>query len=254
METLLNIVVSSTVSSNDSALLLELARANGMMSRSEQHTLRQHMGLRKQRDQLHRSMKKVMSTALLARLAERGVTLNNDGDEEDFDVGGGYIKNITEDGIRYDFRLDIETQTEKYAWVMWAFPQSEEDYSDGSFNPRRLANQLLRELSSVFLADSWKPDLYAEAKLTFCFVDWQLFEIFCHLMDGAKLNNRFSAILIDPEALSVNEERFFPSANYPDCTSLFDLPPVMSFTHDFADVAEELTGDDFLVFNDREEE
>ena len=249
VETLLNIVVSSTVSSNDSALLLELARANGMMSKSEQHTLRQHMGLRKQRDELHRSMKKVMSTTLLARLAERGVALNNDGDGEDFDVGGGYIKNVTENGIRYDYRLDVESQTEKYTWVLWAFPQSEEDYSDGSFNPRQLANQLLKELSPVFLADAWTSDLYTEAKLTFCFVDWQLFEIFCHLMDGSKLNNRFSAILIDQDALSVKEERFFPSANFPNSTSLFDLPPVMSITHDSADVAEELTGDDFLIFD-----
>ena len=73
-------------------------------------------------------------------------------------------------------------------------------------------------------------------------------------MDGAKLNNRFSAILIDQEALSVKEERSFPAANFPDSTSLFDLPPIMSFTHDFADVAEELTGDDFLIFDDSEEE
>ena len=255
VETVLNIVVSSDASPDDTVgLLRELARANGMMSKSEQHTLRQHMGLRKQRDELHRSMKKVMSTTLLARLAERGVALNNDGDGEDFDVGGGYIKNVTENGIRYDFRLDAESKEEKYTWVLWAFPQSEEDYSDGSFNPRQVANQLLKELSPVFLADAWTPDLYAEAKLTFCFVDWQVFMIFCHLMDGAKLNNRFSAILIDADALNVKEERLFPSADYPDSTSLFDLPPVMSFTHDFADVAEELTGDDFLIFDDSGEE
>ena len=253
-ETLLNIVVSSDVASEEpSALLRELARANGMMSRSEQKALHQHLGLRKQRDQLHVSVKRAMSTTLLARLAECGVGLNGDGNDG-FDVGGGYIKNVTEMGIRYDFRLDVESESEKYAWVIWAFPQSEEDYSDGSFNPRQLASQLMRELSPVFLADSWTPDLYSEAKITFCFVDWQLFECFCHLLNGAKLNNRFSAILIDQEALNVQEERILPSASFPDSTSLFDLPPVMSITHDIADVAEEITGDDFLIFDEGGEE
>jgi len=253
-ETLLNIVVSSVAAAEEpSALLKELARANGMMSRSEQKALHQHLGLRKQRDQLHVSVKRVMSTTLLARLVERGVGLNGDGDD-DFDVGGGYIKNVTEMGIRYDFRLDVESKSEKYTWVIWAFPQSEDDYSDGNFNPRQLASQLVRELSPVFLADSWTPDLYSAAKITFCFVDWQLFECFCHLLNGAKLNNRFSAILIDQEALNIQEERILPSASFPDSTSLFDLPPVMSITHDSADVAEEITGEDFLIFDEDGEE
>ena len=146
--------------------------------------------------------------------------------------------------------MDVESESEKYAWVIWAFPQSEEDYSDGSFNPRQLASQLMRELSPVFLADSWTPDLYSEAKITFCFVDWQLFECFYRLLNGAKLNNRFSAILIDQETLDVQEERILPSAGFPDSTSLFDLPPVMSITHDSADVAEEITGEDFLIFDE----
>ena len=109
-------------------------------------------------------------------------------------------------------------------------------------------------MSPVFLADSWTPDLYSEAKITFCFVSWQLFECFCHLLNGAKLNNRFSAILIDKDALNVQEERILPSASFPDSTSLFDLPPVMSITHDSADVAEEITGEDFLIFDEDGEE
>lgn len=248
-ETLLNIAASSNIE-DTASLLRELARANGMMSRSEQQALRQHMSLRRERDEFHGSMKRVMSTVILARLAERGVSLREEGDGRTLDVAGGFIKNVSEDGIRYDFKLDVDSAASKYTWVLWAFPQAEEDYSDGSFNPRRLSNLLMRELSPVFLADQWTPTLYEGAKLSFCFVDWQLFECFCHLLSGARLNNRFSAILIDQDALSIKEERVFPSIAFPDCASMFDLPPIMSITQDIDDVAEELTGDDFLIFEE----
>ena len=255
VETLMNIVVSAGASSKETAALYkEMARANGMMSRSEQKVLKNHMELRKQREELHGSVKAMISTVIIARLAERGVSINPEGDDNAFVMAGGYIKNITEMGIRYDFGMDIESKMERYTWIFWAFPQSEDDYSDGSFNPRALSNQLMRELSSIFLADSWKPELYAAAKLTFCFVDWQLFECFCHLLAGAKLHNRFSAILIDPEDYFVKEERLFESADYPNSESLFNLPPVMSITQDIDDVAEEITGNDFLIFEVQGEE
>ncbi len=254
VEALMNIVVASGGTDEETMTLYrKMARANGMMSKSEQQLLHQHMELRKQRDSLHGSVKKMISTTILARLAERGVGISSEYGDDTFDVAGGFIKNVTEMGIRYDFRLDLESETEQYAWIFWAFPQSEDDYSDGSFNPRALSNQLMRELSAVFLADSWKPELYADAKLTFCFVDWQLFECFCHLLVDAKLNNRFSAILINPDDFTVSEERIFESADHPDNASIFDLQPVMSITQDIDDIAGEVTGNDFLIFEEGEE-
>ena len=78
-ETLLNIVVSSDVDeARHVDLYRELARANGMMSRSEQQVLQRHMELRKQREELHGSVKQMISTVVLARLAERGVGIHSD--------------------------------------------------------------------------------------------------------------------------------------------------------------------------------
>jgi len=253
VNTLFSIVLNTDNDSDETGTLFwQLARANGMMSQAEQRSIRQYIGLSKKRAKIHANIKKMMSMTLIAGLAVRGVSINGEGDGEEYIADGGYIKNVTEMGLRYDFRFYVDTTDSKYTWVLWAFPQSEEDYSDGSFDPRSLASKLLRELSPVFLADSWIPDLYNEMKLSFCFVDRQLFECFCNLVADAKLNNRYSAILVDIDEIDIKEERVFISAIYPDSKSLFDMPRITNTT--IADFEEGLSEDDFLIYSDNRED
>lgn len=254
-ETLMKIVESSGTSSKDMITLYEeIARANGMTSTVIQKKMLREMEIEKYRDKLRSTVKDTIYTVLLAKLAERGNWVNRQKEDYDLDVQAGFLKNITEMGILYDTRMDITHEGEHYTWILWLFPYSREDYSSGSFKPRRLANQLVRELSPVFLTDSWKPELYADAKLTFCFADEDLFNYFCHILSAAKLNNRFSAVLTNPKDLRYLKEELFPSANYPNCISLFSLPPVLSITDEISDVAEEITENNYLIYDEENEE
>lgn len=250
-ETLMNIVESTGTSGKEMVdLYEEMAKANGMMSKVIQKKMLQEMKMEKHQIILRKNVKELMFTILLARLAERGNWVNAQKDDFDLDVQGGCLKNITEMGIRYDTRMDITHEGEHYTWILWLFPHSEEDFPRGGFNPKSLANQLVRGLSPVFLADSWQPELYVDTKLTFCFADEAVFESFCNVLSGAKLNNRFSAILIDPKELRIFKEELFPSSNYPNSISLFSFPPMMNITDEISDVAEEVAENDYLIYEE----
>ena len=251
VETLMNIVVSSDTSGKEMVNLYEeIAMANGMTSKSIQKKVFAEMEMEKQRNYHQSRAKKLMFMILLTTLAERGNWFNRQKDDLDLDGQGGYLKNITEIGLHYDTGMDIRYKEENYTWILWLFPYSEESYPSGNFDPKRIANQLVRELSPVFLADSWKPELYADAKLTFCFANEALFECFCNALSGAKLNNRFSAILIDLNGIRYSKEELFHSANYPNTISLFSLPKVLSITDDISDVAEEITENEFIIYDE----
>ena len=251
MATLVSIVMGANASSKEMTdLYIEMARANGMMSRAEQKVLYHQMEEHKQRNNLQSALKEMIFTILYARLIERGINVNEDDKDYLFDLKGGFLKNITEMGIRYDIRMNVMFKGEHYTWILWAFPYTENDYPKGSYNPKKIASKLVRELSPVFLTDSWVPELYADAKLTFCFADGALFECFCNVLTGAKLSNRLSAVLINTEDPRYIQERIFPSANYPDSISLFSLPPVMSINHESLDVEEEVTGNDYLIYDE----
>ncbi len=248
-ETLLKIVETSNVPKKDYLdLYKELARANGMMLKAEEHYIRQFINAFTQRNDMHKSVKELMSTIILARLAERGVAIKGT-ENVDIFASSGCLKNVTELDIRYDFNLDVATKQQQFTWVFWTFPQTKEDFVKESFEPRNIANKLIKELSPVFLADAWNPKLYSETKISFCFVDGALFDNFCSLLTGAKLNNRFSAVLIDEDNCSIKNEYIFASADHINEKSLFDLPPVTSFTPSKSEGDKEIV-DEFVTFSE----
>ena len=64
----------------------------------------------------------------------------------------------------------------------------------------------------MFLTDAWKgTNTSLPDKVSFCFTDENLFTKFCQMMEKAKLNNMFSAILIDTSVPAVVKETSFDS-------------------------------------------
>ena len=98
------------------------------------------------------------------------------------------------------------------------------------------------------------PELYKDYKISFCFADDTLYDLFLLSLSQAKFNNRFSAILINDGKCRFEEEHQFESADHSDETSLLDLPPTIGISYSDNGVVEELTGNDFIFIEDVDDE
>lgn len=84
----------------------------------------------------------------------------------------------------------------------------------------------LRMQENLFLADAWYPEETRHIKTSLVYFDEVFFNEFVETMSIAKLNNRFSAILIDLNSSKVVKEFLFPCKNFPNEKSIFDLPTI----------------------------
>jgi hypothetical protein len=73
----------------------------------------------------------------------------------------------------------------------------------------------------VFLRDVWEPEAFEKTRYSFVFANKDVFEGFFKYLDGVKVNNSFSLILVDIKEQRVVEERFIPRHDGKEQKSLF---------------------------------
>lgn len=246
VENMLRIIEKSVEES--SANFFALVRANGYISKSEQKAIRDRQHVRKARQGLQVTVKGLMSLIIKAAFVDRGCSM----DVTVLDDNPGGLESIFERVPKYDFNLRTEYKGDEFDWIFYLIPHSSEDYVTENYDVDKLGCQILRELSPLFMADAWKPELYAGKKITFAMIDKELYDVFYNYLKQARFNNRFSICLLNTDTGRVEETSFATADNNPN-ESLFDLPPIMSTTFAEDGVASEIMGNDFLFFESREE-
>lgn len=246
VENMLRIIEKSVDES--SANFFALVRANGYISKSEQKAIRDRLHMRKARQGFQVTVKGLMSLLIKAAFVDRGCSM----DANVLDDNPGGLESVFEHMPKYDFNLRTEYKDGEFDWVFYLIPHSSEDYVTEKFDVDKLGCQILRELSPVFMTDAWKPELYADKKITFALIDKDLYEVFYEYLSQARFNNRFSICLLNTDTGRVEETSFRTTDNKPN-ESLFDLPPILSATFTEDGVASEIMGNDFLFFESGEE-
>lgn len=246
VENMLRIIEKSVDES--SANFFALVRANGYISKSEQKAIRDRQHVRKTRQGLQGTVKGLMSVVVKAAFVDRGCSM----DATMLEDNPGGLESIFGHVPKYDFNLRTEYKDDEFDWVFYLIPHSSEDYITEKFDIDKLGCQILRELSPIFMTDAWKPDLYADKKITFALIDRDLYEVFYEYLRYARFNNRFSICLLNTDTGRV-EETSFETANKKPNESLFDLPSIMSATFAEDGVTSEIIGNDFLFFESGKE-
>ena len=73
----------------------------------------------------------------------------------------------------------------------------------------------------IFLRDIWEPQAFENTRYSFVFDNKDVFEGFFKYLEGVKVNNSFSLILVDIKEQRVVEERFIPRHDGKEQKSLF---------------------------------
>lgn len=111
-------------------------------------------------------------------------------------------------------------------WSFFLFPQIVEEPNDERRRPvQMVARYVLEKLSPWFVLDAWEPERLAGMKLSFAFVDAQLFEAFKEAVLNAKLHTEMTILLLDQVNYSVLTEVWIPG-EYEQLTniSVFQVP------------------------------
>lgn len=216
------------------------------MSQAEQTALRVREKLRDTRNSAYDTVSFLMRTVIIAELFKRG----GDTDKGIFEAEPSELQTSMGQTLRDDFAITITSEKEKYDWSFFFFPQMTEDFKINGITAEKLTRNVIRELSPIFLTDSWKTEEYKGYKISFCFVDEEIFSDFCQAIADAKLNNCFFAILIDIESYHFVEEREFQSEVM--YSSIFELPirRVISFNND--EVTDKVGETNFLLVHEGE--
>ena len=95
------------------------------------------------------------------------------------------------------------------------------------------ARHILSKLSPWFVLDAWEPERLAGMKLSFAFVDYQLFDAFKEAVLNAKLHTEMTILLLDQVNYSVLTEVWIPG-EYEQLTkiSVFQVPAPRSNSDD----------------------
>lgn len=232
--------------SNTLKTMVQLARACGYVSRSQHKLMKETVKLNSTRNEVYIQVKKNMFAIIIAELFTRGLTAA----PENFDYDEGQLLIVTEKTMNYDFAFETNGENENYTWIFFSFPQSTEDFKISNMSSENIARNILRDLSTVFLTDAWTPEQYKGFKISFCFVDKEIYNHFCYLVSNGVLNNRFSAILLDLDKSTLIEEKNFESNKMTD--SVFDRKKVMAINFADEDILSE-NGDSNYKFVSEED-
>lgn len=246
LETIVSIVGNSD--SFTLQTLYGLARANGYMSKAEQSTLRARQQLRVTRNSAYVTIKSLMHTIVIAELFQRSADM----DKRILETNPGTLCTAIKQDVKYDFSIQVNIDEEQYDWAFITFPLMAEDFVSSGIALDKLVRNIVREVSPIFLTDAWMPDQYKDMKISFCFVDSEIYNEFVRITEHGTLHNSFSAVLLNEREGKLEEEYVYETKQ--KHSSVFDFPIEVSVSFSDDDIADEIGECNYVFVEDGKEE
>lgn len=135
----------------------------------------------------------------------------------------------------YSVYWDIVFETNVFngydTWAIEINPQvivqDEEGKRTPMSDPRWLSRRIMERYAIIFLCDQWEPELLEKRKITFAFVDPQIYRIIKNNLIEAETNNYFTLMLVDLEENRIIEETPLMNKYGDGCSNLMDIPKVI---------------------------
>jgi len=247
-------IFEARANKDDLYLLESLANANGFYSQEYANRIRDRHSI-SMRMHADINRERMMKNALIAGVVAAGLTVTEVADRPREYRGE---KTSLMPMVRCDFmiKLPAETNQAKISnWEFFLYPQVYNSQEDGRRRmPVRMeTRRLMERISPVFLVDAWQPQELSGTKLSFVFVDEQLFDAFYDATFYAKLNNEMSIILVDPDAHTVVKEVLIVGNYYPmSVEGVFVEQPGMLSSYN--DIDDEEVDDNVVFYNNDDDE
>ncbi len=178
-------------------------RANGMRRKSDRtrddFRYQQMQRMRERRDREVR-----MERAITNSLTDRGIMLQK--------MSRQMVRcdQNTRFGLERRSDLTLHMPDGEYFWNFFIYAvRIDEDnprYKNREIELRQLVRHIVETSSSVFLLDAWDPEIMANEKISFVFPDEDVMNAFIQCLEGAKVHNKFSVVLMDREGEHVLKE------------------------------------------------
>lgn len=212
------------INPEDDYLLDALARANGLVSPGYAKRVQNEDRFVVRRN-AEVSRETMMKNSLIAGLAACGMPIGGVVNEKivrrDVDIPAVYPRHRGNFTVKI---LEANISSRMNGWSFFLYPQIM-DEAPAQHPDRFIIRSILERITPWFLVDAWDPDGLRGNKLSFVFVDEQLFYAFIDAVKPAKLNNEMSAILMDSSGVSVVKEVWLPGHYTPMTNiSVFEVP------------------------------
>ena len=206
-----------------------LMRENGMVPKNDDNADRQ------ERDQIRaedKQRRETIQNSLIRSLFESGCTISPVANTEE-DVkyplkNSGRYKL----GVRVSFVLSVQGDEAAFSnfninsfsiaeYRRYTKDDTEDETKAYNWAIRREVLDAVRSCPEIFLRDVWEPEAFEKTRFSFVFDNKDVFEGFFKYLEGVKVNNSFSLILVDIKEQRVVEERFIPRHDGKEQKSLF---------------------------------
>lgn len=225
-------IYEARANAEDEFLLDALARANGMYDPEYADRVQNHeAGPWNGNERINREH--LMKNAIIGSLVAGGhnVSVYNTPMMDTSNLSPMFPRRLG------DFALRMEGDEHPNANKLWSFNLDAHilaDY-DGRYpmDGKRFVRDFFARRSGLFLVDAWKPEELRGTKLSFVFLDKDIFGAFWNALTVAKVHNEISLILIDPTTYRVLDEIWVPGDYNPTVgVRYFDDTPDVSDTDD----------------------
>ena len=111
-------------------------------------------------------------------------------------------------------------------WAFYLFPRLRNNQNEeGIRDIQSEIHMIMQKINVWFLLDAWEPDEVKGMKVSFVFVDEELFERMKETLQRARLHNEMSLILMDVHDYRVIKEAWIPG-EYEQLSniSVFEMP------------------------------
>ena len=145
---------------------------------------------------------------------------------------GEFVKVIPDPrlSIPITFAFKIQSDDLKEPMARWNFAVM--DSSHYTSDPQMKMFHDMEDCAGLFLRDIWYPQSLKDISQCFVFHEADYYEVFQKLLEGKRVNNRISIMLIDIDAGSVVKEEFIPRYDGKEQESLFSKKRMESDVYD----------------------
>ena len=218
-------IYEARANKEDTYLLGALARANGFFSSDYAEKVKTRNDFAAKRNE-EVNCERMMKNALIAGVVAGGIRVNGIVDNPRLCPQKKPLLYPTRYG---DFMLDLCSESNSTIikqWAFYLFPRlrNRKDL-ERSRSIRLEINMIMQKINVWFLLDAWEPDEVKGMKVSFVFVDEELFEGIKETLQRAKLQNEMSLIFMDANDYKVINEVWIPG-DYEKLSniSIFEIP------------------------------